>query len=133
MRYLLPLAFSLVIAAPAFAAFEGPGTTQPSSQIGMARGFQKNGAAALCTSADVMKARDDTHCTVEGRIVEKIAGSKDMYIFEDSTGKILVDIDLKKFADRTVTPQNTVRLHGEVDVNHSGQRELDVDVLEIIQ
>ena len=95
MRYLLALALSLVMAVPAFAAFEGPGTTQPSTHMGMGRGFQGPGANALCTAADIMKARDDTHCTVEGRLVEKIAGSKDMYIFEDSTGKILVDIERK--------------------------------------
>lgn len=133
MRYLLALALSLALAVPAFAAFEGPGTTQPSTRTGMGGGFQGPGANTLCTAADVMRARDDTHCTVEGRIVEKIAGSKDMYVFEDSTGKLLVDIDRKKFANRTVTPDNTVRLHGEVDVKHSGQRELDVDVLEIIR
>lgn len=134
MRYLLALALSLVLAVPAFAAFEGPGTTQPSShRMGMGSGFQGPGSQALCTVADVMRARDDTYCTVEGRLVEKVAGSRDMYIFEDSTGKLLVDIDHKKFANRTVTPDNTVRLHGEVDVKHSGQRELDVDVVEIIK
>ena len=126
MRYLPALALSLLMAAPAFAAFEGPGASSPGKA-------GNTGAAPLCTAADVLKAKDDTRCTVEGRIVEKVAGSKDMYKFEDSTGTILVDIDLKKFADRTVTPQNTVRLHGEVDVKHSGERELDVDVLEIVK
>ena len=134
MRYLLAFALSLAMAVPAFAAFEGPGATQPSSQMGMGGGFQGPGANAQCsTAADAMKAWDDTYCTVEGRIVEKIVGAKDKYIFEDSTGKIQVDIDRKKFADRTVTPQNTVRLHGEVDVEHFGRLELDVDVLEIIR
>lgn len=124
MRYLPALALSLLMAVPAFAAFEGPGASSPG---------KAGNNAPLCTAADVLKAKDDTRCTVEGRIVEKVPGSKDMYRFEDSTGTILVDIDLKKFADRTVTPQNTVRLHGEVDVKHSGERELDVDVLEIVK
>lgn len=133
MRYLLAFALSLVLAVPAFAAFEGPGTTQPSThQMGMG-GFQGPGTNAISTVADVMKARDDTYCTLEGRIVEKVAGSRDLYVFEDSTGKVMVDIDHKKFANRTVTPQNTVRLHGEVDVKHSGQREVDVDVLEVLK
>ncbi|MCH5276484.1 MAG: NirD/YgiW/YdeI family stress tolerance protein [Desulfovibrionaceae bacterium] len=127
MRFLLALAFSLLLAGPAFAAFEGPGAAPLSPGTGTQEG------AALCSAAAVLKAWDDTRCTVEGRLVEKVAGSKDMYVFEDSTGTILVDIDPGKFADRVVTPQNTVRLHGEVDVKHSGERELDVDVLEIIQ
>ncbi len=94
MRYLLAFALSLAMAVPAFAAFEGPGATQPSSQMGMGGGFQGPGANAQCsTAADAMKAWDDTYCTVEGRIVEKIVGAKDKYIFEDSTGKIQVDID----------------------------------------
>lgn len=130
MRYLFSLALCLFMVVPAFAAFEGPGS-EPSA-AGMGSSASKN-VGHICTAAEVMKAKDNTRCTVEGSIVEKVAGSKDKYIFEDATGKIPVDIDLKKFADRTVTPQNTVRLHGEVDAEHSGERELDVDVLEIIR
>ena len=69
---------------------------------------------------------------LEGKITSR--GPKhERYVFQDATGSITVDIDDKLFAGRTVTPQNTVRLHGEVDVEHYGYREIDVKVLEIVK
>lgn len=44
-----------------------------------------------------------------------------------------VEIDDKLFAGRTVTPQTRVRLHGEIDLKRHGDREVDVDVLEILK
>lgn len=131
MRYIVAMLLALSMAVPAFAAFEGPGTTQPSTSN--APGFQGPQTGAITTVDAVMKARDDAYCTLEGRITEKLAGSNDKYMFEDSTGKVMVDIDHKKFAGRTVTPQNLVRLTGEVDVKHSGQRIVDVDMLEVLK
>ena len=55
------------------------------------------------------------------------------YIFQDTTGKMTVEIDDKLFAGRTVTPQTRVRLHGEIDLKRHGDREVDVDVLEILK
>ena len=131
MRYIVALLLALAMAVPAFAAFEGPGTTQPSTSN--TPGFHGPRTGAISTVAAVMKARDDAYCTLEGRLIEKLAGSDDKYVFEDSTGKVIVDIDHKKFAGRTVTPQNLVRLTGEVDVKHSGKRIVDVDMLEILK
>ena len=129
MRILTALALSLALATPAIAAFEGPGTTQ--APVSGFQGPQTGAAINSVTMA--MQARDDAYCTLEGRLTEKLAGHKDLYMFEDASGRMVVDIDDEKFAGRVVTPQNTVRLHGEVDVKRSGQREVDVDVLEIIR
>ncbi len=32
-----------------------------------------------------------------------------------------------------MTPQDKVRLHGEIDLKRRGDRELDVDVLEVLK
>lgn len=132
MRYLLAALLTFALAVPAMAAFDGPGTTQPSTAAS-GGGFKGPQGAAMGTVKAALAASDDTYCTVEGRIVEKKAGSKDSYIFEDATGQIEVDIDAHVFGAHTITPQSVVRLHGEVDVKKSGKRELDVDVLEVVK
>lgn len=131
MRYLVAALLALTLASPAFAAFDGPGTTQPNTAA--VAGFKGPQGDMLNTVKAVSEAPDDVYCTVEGRILEKKAGTKDKYIFEDSTGQIEVDIDQRLFGSRTVTPQNTVRLHGEVDVKKAGTRQIDVDVVEVIK
>ena len=51
----------------------------------------------------------------------------------DNTGEILVDIDDKYFMGRTVTPQNLVRISGEVDKEFAERTKIDVKQLEILQ
>lgn len=126
MRYLLAPVLALALCTPALAAFDGPGA----GQVG---GFSDPSSnSVISTAAQVMQAPDEAYCVLEGNIISR--GPKhERYIFQDATGNVTVDIDDKLFAGRTVTPQNTVRLHGEVDVEHYGYREIDVDVLEIVK
>ncbi|MBQ7127835.1 MAG: NirD/YgiW/YdeI family stress tolerance protein, partial [Alphaproteobacteria bacterium] len=39
----------------------------------------------------------------------------EMYLFEDSTGTIRVEIDDDELRGQTITPTDTVKLYGEVD------------------
>ena len=126
MRYLLAPALTLALCVPAFAAFTGPGSAPAGGFSGPSAGY------GISTVGQAMQAPGDAYCVLEGNIVSR--GPKhERYVFQDATGSITVDIDDKLFAGRTVTPQNTVRLHGEVDVEHYGYREIDVDVLEIVK
>ncbi len=127
MRFLIASALTFALAVPAFAAFEGPGAPTPG-------GVAKKHASshAVDTVAKALKARDDAHVVLEGRIVS--AGPKhEEYVFEDATGKIIVEIDDKDFRGLTVTPENVVRIWGEVDTKHKRDSEIDVDRIEIVK
>ena len=122
MRFMLALLLSLALAVPAFAAFDGPG----------AGGFRGPGPKEVTQSAQVRDALDDTPCTLEGRIFERIGGDK--YTFEDASGKVIVEIDDKVFHGNTVTPETRVRLVGEVErKKHGRPNEVDVRYLEIVR
>lgn len=126
MRYLLSLALVALLAAPALAAFEGPGSN--------AAGFQGPTSGVQATTVDkAQKCSDDAPVVLTGNIISREAGSKDKYMFRDATGEILVDIDNKVFAGRQVTPQNTVRLTGKVDKDMLKPVKVDVKVLEILK
>ncbi len=104
--------------------FSGPTSTQGG-------GFQGPSATSGAnTVAKALKSSDDTYVSLTGHIISRIG--KEKYTFQDETGTITVEIDDKKFYGRTVTPETTVRIVGEVDW-HVGSNEIDVDYLEIVK
>lgn len=111
----------LLLAGPAMAGFKGG--SAPGGFVGPSSGVAR-------TVEQALDARDDTPAILEGHVVERIG--KDKYVFEDSTGKITVEIEHKVFGARVVTPQTRVRLSGEVDSEFFRRNEVDVDVLEIL-
>lgn len=126
MRYLISFMLALLLAVPAYAASDG-------SNSGMG-GFQgPTSGVQADTVKKALDASDDTPVMLTGTIMERQAGSDDKYLFKDSTGQVVVDIDQKVFAGRTVTPQTRVRLSGKVDKDLMGPTEIDVKVLEILK
>ena len=123
MRIIIASALSLILAAPASAAFVG------SSNFG---GFQgPDTVVNVDTVAKALQANDEAPVVLEGRIIS--AGPKrDGYVFEDSTGKINIALEGKLFQGRTVTPAHTVRIYGEVDTKHSRDSEVEVERFEIL-
>jgi len=123
MRIIIASALSLILAAPASAAFVG------SSHFG---GFQgPDTVINVDTVAKALQANDEAPVVLEGRIIS--AGPKrDGYVFEDSTGKINIALEGKLFQGRTVTPAHTVRIYGEVDTKHSRDSEVEVERFEIL-
>ena len=123
MRLIIASALTLVLSAPASAAVVG------SSHFG---GF--SGPATVVdvdTVAKALQANDEAPVILEGRIIS--AGPKrDSYIFQDSTGQIGIDLDGKLFRGRTVTPDHTVRIYGEVETKLSRDSEVDVERFEIL-
>lgn len=114
MRILSILALALFLAVPAQAAFTGPG------------------AGGASTTVQAIKSmRDDSHVVLTGHIVSRIGGEK--YVFKDSTGEITVEIDDKYFYGRDISPNDTVRIMGEVDKDFGRAPEIDVKSLEIVK
>ena len=123
MRIIIASALTLILAAPASAAFVG------SSHFG---GFQgPDTVINVDTVAKALQANDEAPVVLEGRIIS--AGPKrDGYVFEDSTGKINIALEGKLFQGRTVTPAHTVRIYGEVDTKQSRSSEVEVERFEIL-
>ncbi len=122
MRFFAMLLLSLFLTSPAMAAFEDGKSAQG--------GFYGPGA----TAATVQQAKtmpDDSYVTLTGSIISKVG--KEDYIFRDDTGEIKVDIDDKYFYNVKVTPQNTVRIVGEVDKDFGKAVEIDVKSLEVLK
>ena len=98
-----------------------------------AAGFVGPGVSPTLTrAADVLNAWDDAPCVLEGHILEKIP-RKDRYLFEDESGRVVVEIEHETFGHLTVTPQDKVRLVGHVDWSSKHPNEVEVDALAIIQ
>lgn len=123
MRYLMTLVFTLLLAMPASAAFMDGGRSQG--------GFAGPDGMSATTVEKAKKMRDDAHIVLTGYIVSRIGGEK--YVFRDNSGDITVEIDDKDFRGQTVTPQNLVRIIGEVDKSFGRDVEIDVDRLEVLQ
>ena len=128
MRILLASALAFLLATPAIAAFEA-GPAAPAQ----AGGFKGPGAkSAVDTVAKALKAADESPVMLEGRILS--AGPEhEEYVFQDNTGKIVIEIDDDLFHGRTVTPENTIRIWGEVDTKLARDSEVEVDRFDIVK
>lgn len=126
MRYLLSFMLALLLAVPAYAAFDGPNSGAGGFQ-GPTSGVQAD------TVKKALSSWDDAPVVLTGHITERLAGSDDKYLFKDDTGQIVVDIDHEVFAGRNVTPQTRVRLSGKVDKDMMEPTKIDVKVLEILK
>ncbi len=85
------------------------------------------GDDVIVTVRQVKEMRDDVPVTVKGNIVQRMGDEK--YLFEDATGSITVEIDDDDWRGQTVSPNDTVKLRGEVDAGIF-KTEIDVDSVE---
>lgn len=124
--FLAALACALVIGFthPVQAAPAGGGFQQaPAAATAPGGGFSGPGLSPS-TVEQAKQMRDDAPVVLRGNIVQSLG--KEMYLFRDATGSIRVEIDDDKWSGQTITPQDTVELHGEVDKDWNSV-EIDVD------
>lgn len=138
MRYLLLFVLAVLLAVPAHAAEEalwspavaGDGFQGP----GAADGFQKSVTGVQAdTVAKALAAANKSPVVLTGQVVERVAGKDDKYLFQDHSGKIMVEIDHKVFAGREITPESKVRLFGKLKKYPSKPVRVDVSVLQVLQ
>lgn len=120
MRIIWSFALVCLLAWPAQAAFVD----------GAQGGYSGPGVNNSTTVKAIKSMRDDTYVTLTGKIVSRIGGDK--YVFQDGTGQITIDIDDEDFRGQSVSPQNTVRITGEVDKEFGRAAEVDVKSLEVL-
>lgn len=105
-----------------------------------AGGFVDNAASDTAPAVTVQTARqalqvaDDQHVVLEGRITGRVGPAHaETYRFQDGSGSIRVEIDDDLWQGRTVSPDNTVRIWGEIDRKTNRPNEVDVERLEIVR
>lgn len=81
----------------------------------------------IVTVAQVKEMRDDVPVIVTGNIVKNMGGEK--YLFRDATDSIVIEIDDDDWNGLTVTPDDNVKLYGEVE-SKLFKTEIDVDRIE---
>ena len=87
-----------------------------------------NGGDNVILTVDQVKGMgDNSKVWVEGMIVQKNGDEK--YLFQDSTGSIIVEIDDDAWHGLVVGPTDTVRIFGEVD-HGMFNTDIDIDYIE---
>lgn len=75
-----------------------------------------NGPTAPDVKVTVEEAKnlsDEAPVILTGKIEENLGNEK--YLFRDATGIITIEIDDDKWNGVTITPEDTVEVHGEID------------------
>ena len=93
---ILAVSLSLLMTSSAYAGFIGPSD-------------EREVASTVQTA---VASGNDTTCVLEGNIVRHT--EKNRYVFQDKSGTMTVDIPPHVFGQVDVTPQDTVRLTGEL-------------------
>lgn len=78
--------------------------------------------------AQALRMNDDHDIRLTGYVVEQIG--KEKYLFEDSTGSIVVEIDEDKWRDMRATSRTRLTIWGQLE-EEDGGNELEVDHLEL--
>ncbi|MEC5399181.1 YgiW/YdeI family stress tolerance OB fold protein [Uliginosibacterium sp. H1] len=125
MPSIKPLIAAVLVSTATLAAAQPGGFTGPAASAPAAatRGGFVGPAAAATTVAQAQKLADDTWVVLHGRITQSLG--KERYEFRDATGSITLKIDDKRWSGLTVTPQDELRIEGEVDKDW---REFEIDV-----
>ena len=120
----------LVLAMVCVAFVSAQGFT--GGQQGYGGGFVDNGASVSAATPikEALRMRDESYVTVRGNIVKRLTDDK--YLFRDSTGEIVVDIDNEDWGGVTAGPQDTLELSGEIDRDFN-KVEIDVGMVRKVQ
>jgi uncharacterized protein (TIGR00156 family) len=94
-------------------------------------GFVDGTVETIVSVQQVKDMRDETPVVVVGQILQRAGGDDEEFLFQDTTGSIIVEIDDEDWRGQNVKPTDTVKLRGEVD-RGLFKKQIDVDFVEII-
>ncbi len=118
MKMILMSAFFMTVFGVANAQYTGPGSKAKLMTVKQ-------------VADDALKLdRKDTMVKLEGIIVEQLGD--EMYWFEDSTGKIKIEIDKKYMPATEFNHETKVFIIGEVDYDLLEGTEIEVKTIELI-
>ena len=122
MKSISVLSASLLLAGATMAQSATGGFTGAPTATG--GGF--SGPVTVVTAEQAKTLKEDSKVTLRGTIERHIGGEN--YVFKDASGTIEVEIDDRRWAGQTVSPQDAVEIYGEVDKNW---RSVEIDVKKI--
>lgn len=106
---------TLVALMPVCNAFAGPGKNMNNNM---------NTQPAVWSVTEVLTLPDDTPVVMRGRITKNMGNN--IFVFEDASGTIMMEIDEADWNGNTVRVDDIVTVYGNVDKS-SNYTEIDVD------
>ena len=100
---------------PVCNAFAGPGKNMNNNM---------NTQPAVWSVTEVVSLPDDTPVVMRGRITKNMGNN--IFVFEDASGTIMMEIDEESWNGNTVRVDDIVTVYGSVDKS-SNYTEIDVD------
>lgn len=91
--------------------------------------FQDPRHTGITTVSAAQEAGADSWVSLNGNILRQLG--EERYLFQDSTGTIIVEIDHEDWRNVPVNPETTVRICGEVDRDWL-TKEIDVERVEVM-
>ncbi|MGV3345616.1 YgiW/YdeI family stress tolerance OB fold protein [Enterobacteriaceae bacterium LUAb1] len=119
----------IVVGLSCSAVAQQQGFVDPEGQTHAQGGF-KGPTPGLSSVAQAKTLRDDTWVVLEGSIVKQVG--HELYEFRDNSGTVYVDIDDKRWMGQSVTPDDKVRIEGEVDKDWNSV-EIDVKNIRLLK
>lgn len=83
------------------------------------------------TVKQALDMRDDSIVVLTGKIVNSLGDEK--YLFRDSTGDVIIEIDDEDWHGVTVSPENTIEIVGELDKEFFDKPKIEVNSFKIVQ
>jgi len=114
LKGLMTVLFASLSSVNAFAAFVGPG----------AKSIQ------TITAKEALELADDSKVALQGTLVKQTA--EEHYLFKDQSGEVMVEIEDEDFRQVTVTPEDNIRITGEIDKEWT-ETKIDVERIELIK
>ncbi|AUI66999.1 MULTISPECIES: YgiW/YdeI family stress tolerance OB fold protein [Glaesserella] len=97
--------------------FQDPNAPQQTTQVKQKGEFRHGGYMnsnqAVSKVTEVSSMNDDQYVVLQGKIVKQVG--KEDFLFRDASGEINVEIERKAWVGQEITPNNEVKLYGEVD------------------
>lgn len=115
---------AILLVGAAHAEFQETVTT-----VTTGKGGFSGGTDTIVTTEQITELRDDTPVVMTGKIVKRTGGEK--YLFQDGAGTVIIEIDDDDWRGANVTPNDTIKVYGEID-RGVFNTEVDVDYVELI-
>jgi len=112
---------TLAAVLPVCSAMAGPGKM-------MNNGNMNNTQPAVWTVTEVVSLPDNTPVVMRGRITKNMGNN--IFVFEDGSGTIMLEIDEESWNGNTVRVDDIVTVYGNVD---KGTNYTEVDVNSIVK
>ena len=98
--------------------------TAAHAQLGGGFDGPRDPSLAPTTVKKALSMRDDAMVTLTGKIISSLGDEK--YLFKDSTGEVIIEIDDEDWHGVKVTPNDTLEIVGKVDKEFMEQTKIDV-------